>query len=216
MASVTSICNQALSHLGESPITSIEESSVEGRSCKLHYDITRDEQLRAHRWNFAQDRAILSRLSTTPVFGWSYQYRLPVDCLRALELNGSADNDHLTDPWIVEGRNVLTNAEAARLIYTRQETDPSLYDSLFVKTFALALAIKLTEVIRGTTSKTSDLVSMYEQLDAPEARRMDANEGKGRRKLISNSSPLLRARSHGAYGRVDPDTLLISIEVPAT
>ena len=197
-SSPTDICNLALGHLGEAPIASMDDDSVAARACARHYPGTRDQLLRSHRWNFAQARATLTRLNEAPAFGWSYQYALPSDCLRVLEVNDSEVGDVETDTFIVEGRFLLTDADAVRMVYLRRIEETSEFDELFTECFALKLAIVLSETIRGTTSKTADLAQMYERVTAPLARRIDANEGRRRKGLISVSSAFVRARGGGA------------------
>jgi hypothetical protein len=192
LTSPTDICNLALGHLGEARITSLDEDSVSARACVLHYNSVRDEVLRSHRWNFAQDRKVLSALEELPAFGWARQYSLPVDCLRVLEVNGSEAGDVLSSEYIVEGRRILTNAEEVRLVYVRQISDVSQFDAVFVRAFALRLAIALSETIRGTTNKTAELAQLYERVTAPLARRIDANEGRRRKGMLPMNSPLLR------------------------
>lgn len=193
----TDICNLALGHLGEGRITSLDEDSAAARACALHYEQTRDQVLRSHRWNFAQRRAVLSRLSDAPAFGWSFQYELPADCLRVLEINDSEFGDVISDAYVVEGRALLTNAETINMVYVQRIEDVGQFDALFVEALALKLAVILSETIRGTTGKTADLVQLYERVTAPLARRVDANEGRRRKGLLPVSSNFVRARAEG-------------------
>lgn len=202
-SSETDIANLALGHLGEARITSLEEDTIAGRACSLHYSAARDQVLRSHRWNFAQRRITLSRLADAPEFGWSYQYELPADCLRVLEVNGSEAGDVISDEYIIEGRLILTDADAVRLVYTRRITAVCDFDALFIDALAVKLAVVLSETIRGTTSKTADLAGMYERVTAPLARRVDANEGRRRKGLLSMNSLALRERgASGIFGNV--------------
>lgn len=195
--SETDIANLALAHLGEAPIQSLDENNAASRACALHYPQTRDELLRAHRWNFAVTRVALSELDDEPPFGWLHQFELPADCLRVLEFNDSEIGDVISEEFVIEGRAVLTDAETVNLIYLRRAEDVGQYDSLFVDALSLRLAIKLSETIRGTTSKTEQLLKAYESLIAPLARRVDANEGRRRKGMINVSSGFVRARSEG-------------------
>jgi hypothetical protein len=188
------ICNLALAHLGEAPIVSLQDDSVAGRACFLHYAATRDAVLRSHRWNFAQARVVLSRLSAAPSFGWAYQFPLPADCLRVLEFNGSEAGDVVSDEYIIEGRNILTDDDAAEIVYIRKVTEVGLMDALFIQALAVALAISLSETIRGTTGKTAELTQAYERMTASLARRVDANEGRRRKGLLPMNSLFVRAR----------------------
>ena len=203
LSSETEICNQALAHLGERPIASLEDGSVASRACRLAYDRVRNELLRQHRWNFAVTRAVLSRLATAPLFGWNYQYALPADCLRALEVNDSEFGDMVTDPWTIEGRVMLTNAETVNLIYVREVTDVSEFDDLFAEALSLKIAIRLSEIIRGSTGKTNELGALYERSIAPMARGVDSNEGRRRKGLTSLNSMAVLSRSRGSSTSLD-------------
>jgi len=197
-ASVTDICNLALGHLGEGRITSVDEDTVAARACALHYDAARDDLLRSHRWNFAVSRAVLAALVVDPLFGWSYQFALPANCLRVLEVNDSEAGDWITDAFAIEGRNLLTNTSVVNLIYIRRVLDVSEFDALFVKALAAKLAVELSETIRGTTGKTAELMQAYERAIAPLARRVDANEGRRRKGMLPVNSLSLLAR--GGFG----------------
>ena len=192
---VTIICNLALAHLGEAPLTAYGEDTQSGRACSLHYVQALDATLRAHRWNFATYRVAVTADATAPVFGWSYRFALPSDCLRVLEVNDSEVGDVLTDEYVIENGYILTDADTMNLVYIARYQDPVGYDPLFVDAFALSLAVRLTESIRGTTEKTAALQSAYERIIAPLARRVDANEGRRRKGLLSLNSMFVRSRA---------------------
>lgn len=198
------LCNVALAHLGEARIASINEDTVTARACTLHYGPVRDEVLRSHRWNFAIARAQLEE-TTAPAFGWSHAFTLPGDCLRALEINDNEVGDWISETWAIEGRQVLTNAEAVNLVYVRGIGDAALTDPLFAQAFSLKLAAALSETIRGATSKTGDLLQLYDARTAPLARRVDANEGRRRKGLLPLNSFFVRARGKpSSNGRLRP------------
>jgi len=197
VTSVTHICNLALGHLGEAPITSLEEDTRAGRACALHYGPVQAAVLRSHRWNFAETRAALSQLVEAPAFGWAHQYALPADCVRVLEINGRECGDWISDEYRIEGRVLLTNAAAVNLVYVRELADVGLFDPLFVEALALKLAAALSEPIRGTTGKTAELAAQYERVTAPLARRIDANEGQRRKGLLPQNSLWIQARGAG-------------------
>ena len=193
-ASSTDICNLALGHLGEAPIVNLGDDDVAARACSLHYADTLDEILRSHRWNFAIKRDTLSSLTPAPAFGWTYRYQLPEECLRVVEFNGSDAGDWLSSTYVIEGRELLTNASSAQVIYVQRITDVSLFDPLFVKALAVKLAIVLSESMRGSTGKTTELLELYQSLVAPLARRIDANEGNRRKGTLPVNSAFVRAR----------------------
>jgi len=190
------ICNIALGHLGEASIVAITDDNTRARACNKHYDTALESTLRSHRWNFAQKRIVVSKDATAPAFGWSYRYALPADCLRVLEVNDSEQGAN-DAPWIIEGDFILTDSDECRLVYVSKIEDVTKFDPLFVDALALALAVRLTETIRGTTGKTSELTAQYERITAPLARRVDANEARRRKPLRPINSLAIRARFSG-------------------
>lgn len=189
------ICNRALGRLGEQRILTMADAGTSGRACQLHFEGTRDEVLRSHRWNFATTRVALSRLSPDPPFGWAYRYGLPADFIRALEVNGTEDEGGC--PWAIEGGALMTNEESINLIYIRRETNVARWDSLFCEAITLKLAMKLATVLRGSASQVADFGTEYDRLTAPLARRVDANEGRQRKPLLPLRSLFVGARFGG-------------------
>lgn len=134
-----------------------------------------------------------------PAFGWSYQYTLPTDCLRVLEVNDSEQGDNRS-PWIIESDFLLTNQDTCNLVYIAKITDVAKFDPLFVDAFALSLAVRLTESIRGATAKTEQLTAQYERITAPLARRVDSNEARRRKPLKPMNSLAIQARFRNVTG----------------
>lgn len=162
------ICNIALLKLGVDAITSLSDNTKPARACNLLYPIARDDLLRSHLWNFAITRVALGQLTTTPVYGFSYMYQLPADDLRIL----SVDPDL---PYKIEGKKLLSNSDAVSVKYIKQETDPTVYDSIFVDLLALRLALDLSAHLVGDPNVVNLLYKLYTQ-KAAEARRSDAQE----------------------------------------
>jgi hypothetical protein len=256
------ICNLALAHLGEAPITALEDDTNSGRACTRIYALARQELLRSHRWNFACKRVTLATGAVTmasvagsggliqvtktahglttgqrvrtldtladssylvtstgantftldgstwndsvvagtyrlvPLFGWDYQYSIPSDCLRVLELNDSEDGQ--SNGWMIEGGLLLTNEDTCNLVYLWDEDDPEAYDTIFVQALGLKVGIDLSEIIRGATGKTEQLQAKLDRVTAPLARRVDSNEARRRKGLLPSNSKAIQAR----YGRI--------------
>lgn len=188
----TEICNKALAHLGDARISDFHEISVAAEKCRTHYDQERDELLRMHRWNFAQQRATLSQLAEGPAFGWAYQYALPADCLRVLELNG-VEASMCDSSYKIEGRNLVTDAEEAKIVYVKRVTDTTLYDVLFVGALAYKLAAALCKEITNSTSEKGALLQMFGQA-MREAGWTDAVENRPRVIPATRGSATLAAR----------------------
>jgi hypothetical protein len=195
-ANETTIANLALGKIGSKRILSLDDASPEARACKLHYDTVRDEVLRSHRWNFAIRRQTLTALTEVPLFGWSVQYQLPVDCLRVLQLNGYEETEQ-AGLWEVEGGKILTDEDEAQLKYIARITDGGLFDSIFITALAVKLASVIAKPLTGSSSMSQDLISEYERITGPKARRADAFENRIKRKFQWVGSDLVNARFTG-------------------
>ncbi len=192
----TTICNLALSRIGNKRIVSLEEESPEARACRLVFEPARDEVLRSHRWNFATRRASLSRLAEAPGFGWEHQFQLPVDCLRVLQCNGYEPGER-HHQWEIEGRVLLADDETAEIKYIAKITDGNLYDAIFVKALAVKIAAEIAKPLAGSSPLGESLLTEYERIVGPLARSADSFESRPKRKLPWVESDLVRARSGG-------------------
>lgn len=108
MSTAISLCSAALLFIGADEISSFEDGSRAAKLCANIYPRTRDELLQSYPWRFATTQETLAKLTTTPLFGYSYAYQLPATCLRVMGLEGGADF-HLFD-----GR-LYTNLPEARI-----------------------------------------------------------------------------------------------------
>ena len=177
MATEVSICSNALRKLGDDPITSLTEDTERARLCNAFYNTARDSLLRSHPWNFAITRASLTRLSSTPAYGFAYQYALPTDpyCLRVLEMEYQ-DYIFKIENLATEGRVLLSDESTAKILYVGRITDTSLFDSLFVDTLTAHLSVKLAYPITNSTSLQLQMHKLY-QAKLSEARSVDGQEG---------------------------------------
>lgn len=168
--SVVQICNNALTKIGESFITSLSDDSKAARVCDLMYEIVRDEVLRNHPWNFSIERTVCARLSTSPAFEYSHQYQLPTDCLRVLHMQNRKTR------FKIEGRKVLTDSNTCPILYIKRVEDVSKFDSAFSDAVATRLAVELAYSITGDGELARSLLAQYkEKLNL--ARLVDAQEG---------------------------------------
>ena len=166
----TSISNSALIKIGADRINSLTETNRRAQLCNEQYSKVRDEVLRSHPWNFAITRAEFTQLSSTPAFGYTYEYSIPSDCLRILELHDS------TIEWKQEGNKVLSDSATIKARYLKRVTAPAEYDSLFVEALALRLAADLAYSLVQSSTLSQNLLVEYEKHMAL-ARSIDAQEG---------------------------------------
>lgn len=197
------ICNAALSRLAEVRIVALTDDKPAARTLVVNLPIARHEVLRAHRWNFASKRATLSQDEDTPAFGYDYQYTLPTDCLRVLEVNEVSGSGDPLDDWEIEGRKILIDDAEVNIIYVADVEDYAQWDALAQSALICLLASKIAPAIHGgSTSKAKDLLEEYSQLIAPIARRIDANESRRRNENFMDQmlrgSRALQARGSGS------------------
>lgn len=161
MTSQVDIANRALTKLGASRITSFGDDNKQSRAISSMFDIVRDAELRAHIWSFSKKRSSLAALSTTPDWGFAYEYQLPSDCLRILMVNefypGPSLEDYRNQPvadYSIEGNKILANFPAPlKIMYIRRVIDTTEWDSLFVEAFACRLAMEMAEDLTQSNTK---------------------------------------------------------------
>ena len=170
MASVVQICNSALNQLGASSITALTENSKNARICNERYETIRDAVYRSHPWNCLVKRVQLAQDSDTPAWGFTYQYTLPSDCLRVLQIK-----DYNSD-YKIEGRKLLIGESEVYLIYLAIETDVNQLDILLRETISASLAQDIAYAITSNLQVAKLMAEKY-QAKLSEARHTDASEG---------------------------------------
>lgn len=108
------------------------------------------------------DGGVIWTYTTSNRSPYAYQYALPADCLRMIELTGSAS------PWIVEGTTLYTDAPPSSegnpiVRYTRTMPSPADWDANLCGLVALKLAINLAPAISKSTQTMMVLASLYQQ-----------------------------------------------------
>lgn len=145
--SAVEICNMALDYLGTGGIVALDEQyNDNAKLCNRWYDITRKSLLKDLNASFAIKRRTLSVLSSTPIYGRSYEYQLPSDCLKLLNIGSPLS----TQDYQIEGRKILYDSnDALNIRYVYDCQDVSLFDDEFKECLALYIAanigIKITQ-----------------------------------------------------------------------
>lgn len=164
MTSEVSICNLALSHLGDdATVASIDppEGSAQAEHCARFYPVARNALLEMHPWGFATKRVALAML-TSDTASWRYCYATPADALNLLAvLPADSESDYTNSFGVItnqpfcneldaSGNDVIyTNQESAVLRYTALVDDPTRFSPLFV----LALSHHLASMLAGPLIK---------------------------------------------------------------
>lgn len=154
-SSEVDIANMALGYLGVDPIVSLDEDDL----IETNYATIRDACLEDKDWTFATKRAnLLSYSTTAPAFGYSYQYLLPTDTIRVIEVN---ENKY---EWVKEGRYILTDIDDVQLKYIYRVEDVRQMPPSFVMAFSLRLASVIAIPHTNSKSIASGYMEMYRNM----------------------------------------------------
>lgn len=188
MTTAVSICSNALLMLGKEPIADFNDGSDRAKYCVNMYPIVRDGLLRKHFWNCAIKRALLSKLTTAPAFGYSAQFQLPADFLRIYEVGmpGSAVED-----FQIEGRMILANADALPLRYVFRNTNEETWDASLVHVATLTMAAILAYPVTQSAS-LRDAMQQDALRALREAKATDAQENPS--ETMGDEFPLIAGR----------------------
>lgn len=182
MASDIQICNIALSKLGAATIASLSEGSQEANFCSTFYESARDAALRSHPWNFASKTRVLASTDVPTGYEETYAYSYPSDCLMASKVHDGEGNESTFRVILHEDSNgdksklILTNLETANLTYTVRVTDPNIYDSQFIESFALRLAAELAWPITKDHNVEQNMYTKFNN-SLPETEASNSSEG---------------------------------------
>jgi hypothetical protein len=186
MSSIIEICNRALTKLGSNRITSLNDNVKGARTMAANYDPVRRAAIRAHRWSFAIVRTTLPAMSDAPAWGFTKQYQLPADNLRVDQVDrywvwfgnlfrGYTDSFDFT-PYAIESGRILTNLSAPlKVRYSRDITDPNLFDTTFDEYLACRLALEACEDLTQSSTKFQQIEAQLKdaQMEAVRANAIE-------------------------------------------
>lgn len=176
MATDTDICNMAISYLGGNSIIAMTDQTPEGVLCNLNYDTARDAVLEDVNWTFATKRFILGSPSTdAPEFGYSHSYLLPQEVIRVVAVNeGKLD-------WVLEQRNILTDAQPVNLVAVVRIINPVEFSSSFVSCLASRLAAEIALPLTNSPQQQASMAQMY-LIKKQWAQGNDGRQGRSKRR----------------------------------
>ena len=210
MATTLQAYNRALDLIGQKgTLTTIATVSPSAEALNRAFGFVLEEFIRTHRWSWATRRVALVA-TTTPAFGWTHAFTLPADYVVAAELNGEDVWGKSGDSFVVESGVLLTDANAAELVYQRkpiatadpavtlaqaQEAMMAIMDPLAFRAFCTLLAAEVAPVIRKDGRELAlNLMQQYQQVDLANAQNNDGSEARMERPDFRRDSLLLRAR----------------------
>ncbi|WP_286975403.1 hypothetical protein [Pseudomonas sp.] len=188
-----SICSNALLMLGAQTINSFTDSADLDRAklCANLYPSNRDQLLRAHPWNCAVKRLILSPDATPPAFGYSQQFQLPADCLRVMEVGeGGCQIDYR-----IEGRKIQANTSVLELRYVYRNEVENTWDDQLVNLMTMLMAARLAYAVTQSTSMEQSRLQEFERA----LRVAKAIDGQEEPPQTLGDFPLLQARYGGGW-----------------
>lgn len=180
----TQIANLALIRMGARTISDLSEDSEEARKLGMVSDVVIATEMRNYLWNFALARTSLPALGTTPAWGYKYEYQLPADYLRIVQINDiwlfptvRDSSQDITAFYAIEGRKILTDlGTPLKIRYIRDMTaDPSQWDASFISVAAFREAIETCVSLTGSIEKLQMMQKGYAS-ELRMARRVGALE----------------------------------------
>ncbi len=166
-----SVCSNALSKLGDDPITSLTDNTNRARLCNRLFEPTRQAVLREAVWNDSLKRARLARSTDTPAWEFAYQYALPSDYMRMARTS----LDEYDIPYKIEGRFLLTDSSEVYVTYVYDNTDVASYDSLHIDALTARLAYELSLSVTAKRSYAEQMWAEWE-VKKKEAKVVDGQE----------------------------------------
>ena len=149
-----SICSGALVMLGAKPISSFTEGTDEANIADRLYADIKNQLLMVYPWSFSFKKIQLSRLITTPVNEYKYEYQLPGDRLGPpRQVFVSAETyQRPIQAYRIMGDKLLSNEEKIYVDYQYavQEFEMPVY---FVQLLKYMLAWHFAQPITDQTDK---------------------------------------------------------------
>lgn len=183
------VYNCAAIALGLPPLTAETDNTPHARILRAKYPNYRRKFLASHPWNGAKTTRALNKLAAEPVARWDAQYTLPSDYLRALTVNGFANEIDKEAKWEVEVRPdgleriLLSNETTIKLEYIR-DVNVAVLSAEAQDAMGLGLALQVAAFFHKTVPQIRQLRARADAA-LEEARGSDGQE----------QSPLIRADS---------------------
>ncbi len=153
------VVNMALGMMGDDFITALDppDDSDRARLAKTLYEPLLKVCMGETPWNFALKRVALSADAAAPVWGYTYQYTLPTDCLRVRRLD-----DKSVEFKVLQGKIHTHQAGPLNIEYIAYIEDPTAWDAHFTESFAYKLAARMATLM-GSTEKGKHFDELYRE-----------------------------------------------------
>ena len=152
LTSNVSIASNAILLLGGGTIASLTEDSAQSIIAANLYENSYLSVLTSHRWRFATKKAKLSRLSETPINGYSHKFQIPSDCLYVIKAD--------TNNYEIYESTIHCNSIEVEIDYTYRVDESSL-PAYFTKMLEFFLASQFAVPLTGDLNKADMYYKSY-------------------------------------------------------
>jgi hypothetical protein len=186
------IINIALSNLGAGNIQAIDEGSPESTAAKVFYDPSRRAALQKYNWPFATKTERLALTTTTPP-DWAYEYELPNDCLKVINIVKNTEayaEDRNSNPFEIRGTKLLCDLDEVYIVYVYDNEDTNTFSDMFIDAFSHLLASRMAVRITKDRDLQVTELQIYNSI-VGDAGSADLNQDKE----VKDDNPYVTARN---------------------
>lgn len=195
----TTICNKALSFIGEEPINSVDDNSTrQARACKNFFNLALHKTLEEGHWSFVTVEEPLQKINYAEYSEeQKYVYAIPNNCALVTRIYKRYNRKNLMEQadWdfrfiedlhktviVCNEDNVSSNGkedknEALMCEYVISTENFSSYPAVFIESLVACLAYFICMDITKDTSKTQSMLQLYENLKQKALRKNFNEEG---------------------------------------
>lgn len=198
LETITTICNKALSLIGEEPITSYDnDTSLAARACRAHFDLVLASLLEEGHWTFPTVETKLEKAKDSNDEDMKfvseempYVYEIPANCVIIESIYGKGQR-HIEDnkinavKWDLRyfpeetKKYIVCNVDSAdHELYCEYLFSPDnleIYSATFLKALVSGMAYHICMEITKDLNRTQFMLQLYEK-DKADALRKSMNE----------------------------------------
>jgi len=145
------ICSNALIRLSAEPIQAFDEGTTIANTCEALYFQKKNYIMSLYPWRFTMKFTQLSRLTTTPLLRYDYEYAMPADKVQGgmplLVTASGTGNLPLADYEII-GSKIMCNSSTLFVQYqadVSEEEWPHYFTELVIEVMKTELVYPVTE-----------------------------------------------------------------------
>jgi len=173
--SKVSIVNKALTLVGATPITALDDDTNNARNANRVYELSLKAILAECKWNFATKRALLTVSADTLAWydtGETVIYTRPTDIVKIF------GTSYRPAVFREEGDYIISDTAALGIRYVYYLDDPTKYSSQFIEAFIDKLASDIAYSIVNSRTLGEQYKTLYESISLPKAISSNGQVGK--------------------------------------